>query len=82
LIHEIKIQLYLDHPNIVKLYSFFHDEVKIYLVLECCLEGHLLKQIKQRKIFEEDEILEIISDVFEAVAFLHCHGVIHRDLKP
>ncbi len=22
--HEIKIQLFIDHPNIVKLYTFFH----------------------------------------------------------
>lgn len=45
--------MYLDHPNIVKLYGFFHDKENLYLVMECCLSGHLLKLIKQRKIFEE-----------------------------
>jgi serine/threonine protein kinase len=74
--------MYLSHPNIVKLYGFFHDHENIYLVMECCLSGHLLQRIKQRKIFEESEILDIISNVFEAVSFLHCHGIIHRDLKP
>ena len=31
LIREIKIQSYLNHPNIVKLYAFFGDERNIYL---------------------------------------------------
>ena len=74
--------MYLNHPNIVKLYGFFHDKDNLYLIMECCLSGHLLKLIKQRKIFEENEILEIITNVYEAVSFLHCHGIIHRDLKP
>ena len=81
-IREIKIQMYLNHPNIVKLYGFFADEENIYLVLECCVSGPLLRVMKDKKIFEESEIIETISDVFEAVSFIHCHGVIHRDLKP
>ena len=32
LIHEIKIQIFTDHPNIVKLYGYFHDEIYCYLV--------------------------------------------------
>ena len=32
-IQEIKIQLFLDHPNIVKLYSFFDDSLYFYIVM-------------------------------------------------
>lgn len=32
LIHEIKIQSFIDHPNIIKLYCFFDDEENIYLL--------------------------------------------------
>lgn len=74
--------MYLNHPNIVKLYGFFHDEENIYLMMECCVTGHLLKLMKEKKILEETEILDIICNVFEAVSFIHCHGIIHRDLKP
>ena len=81
-IREIKIQMYLNHPHIVKLYGFFADEDNIYLIMECCISGHLLSVMKQKKIFEEPEIIETISNIFEAVSFIHCHGVIHRDLKP
>lgn len=30
--NEIKIQSHFDHPNILKLYGFFHDEDFVYLV--------------------------------------------------
>lgn len=33
LVREIKIQSFLNHPNIVKMYSFFADKNFIYLVL-------------------------------------------------
>lgn len=33
LIREIKIQSFLDHPNIAQLYSFFADKDHLYLVL-------------------------------------------------
>jgi serine/threonine protein kinase len=32
-VREIKIQSYLDHPNIVQLYTFFCDEESLYLIL-------------------------------------------------
>jgi serine/threonine protein kinase len=32
-ITEIKIQLFLDHPNIVKLYSFFDDDLHFYILM-------------------------------------------------
>jgi serine/threonine protein kinase len=34
LIEEIKIQAFLDHPNIIKLYGLTSDQDNIYLILE------------------------------------------------
>lgn len=31
---EIEIQSHLRHPNILRMYGFFHDEARIYLILE------------------------------------------------
>ena len=33
-INEIKIQMFLDHPNLVKLYGFFHDLTYFYIIME------------------------------------------------
>lgn len=79
---EVKIQLYLNHPNIVKLYGLFQDYENVYLIMEYCSGNHLYNVIKQRKQFAEQEILGILNNVFEAVAYIHSNGVIHRDIKP
>lgn len=49
LVLEIKLQAYLSHPNILKLYTYFSDEKNIYLVLEYMEEGTLFEHLKRRK---------------------------------
>lgn len=34
------------HPNILNLYTWFHDDFRIYLVLEYALDGELYKHLK------------------------------------
>jgi serine/threonine protein kinase len=43
---EIEIQSFLDHPNILKMYGFFWDAKKIYLILEFALGGELYKDLQ------------------------------------
>jgi calcium-dependent protein kinase len=47
LIREVKIQSYLDHPNIVQLYAFFSDEEHLYLILELCCGGNLYSALQK-----------------------------------
>ncbi len=44
---EIEIQTHLDHPNILKLYGFFWDDRRIYLILEYAPGGELYKALKK-----------------------------------
>lgn len=46
----------LDHPNIIKLYEFYEDEKRCYLVTELCTGGELYDEIAYRNkgIKEED----------------------------
>lgn len=46
LIREIKIQMFMNHPNLIKLYSFFGDEYKIYLLMELAPDGQLYEYMK------------------------------------
>jgi aurora kinase len=48
-IQELKIQSYLDHPNIVKLYGYFAEKENFYLVMEYMEEGSLFSFIKKSK---------------------------------
>lgn len=36
---EIEIQTHLRHPNILRMYGYFHDESRVYLILEYAPKG-------------------------------------------
>lgn len=44
---EIEIQSHLNHENVLKLYNFFWDERRIYLILEYAPGGELYKELKE-----------------------------------
>lgn len=44
---EIEIQSHLAHENILKLYGFFWDEKRIYLILEYAPGGEIYKELKK-----------------------------------
>lgn len=46
-IRELKIQMYLNHANIIKMYGFFDDANYIYIILEVGTGGQLYHQLKK-----------------------------------
>jgi serine/threonine protein kinase len=52
---EIKIQTYLSHPNIVKMYGFYVSSEHVTLVLEFMEEGSLFDKLKKVKTLTEKE---------------------------
>ena len=52
-IRELKIQAYLDHPGVVKLYGFFHDEENFYILMEVGCDGQLYDLIANSNILSE-----------------------------
>lgn len=82
LIREIKIQSYLDHPNLVKLYSFFDDSYNVYLLMELGCDGQLYDLMKKRTKLKEDTVSLITREIVEGLVYMHKHKVIHRDIKP
>lgn len=45
---EIEIQSHLKHQNILRMYGFFFDEKKIYLILEFAPGGELFKDLQSQ----------------------------------
>ena len=52
LMQEIRIQMFANHPNILKMFGFFHDANKVYLILELATSGCLFKEIRKKTILE------------------------------
>jgi len=47
LLNEIEILKQLDHPNILKLFEFFQDQKRFFLVTELCNGGELFDKIAE-----------------------------------
>lgn len=50
-----------DHPNIVKMYEFFEDDKRYYLVTEICKGGELFDEVLQRGKFSERDAAVLLK---------------------
>ena len=72
----------LNHPFCVKLFYTFQDSSSLYFVLEYCENKDILDLLKLNGRFSRQAAIFYISEIIEAVRYIHSCGVIHRDLKP
>ncbi|GMH44099.1 hypothetical protein BSKO_12033 [Bryopsis sp. KO-2023] len=78
---EVEIQDRLDHPNCLKLYTWFHDEARVYLVLEYAVRGDLWGLMVKNELKERDAAKYVLQ-VVEGMIYLHQNNIVHRDIKP
>ncbi|RHY29573.1 hypothetical protein DYB32_005037 [Aphanomyces invadans] len=70
------------HKNIVDLKGVFEHDGKTCIVTELVSGGELFNHIVKYGAFDEPHARKMMHDIVEAVAFLHDHGLVHKDLKP
>ncbi|KAG5451912.1 Serine/threonine-protein kinase PAK mbt [Clonorchis sinensis] len=80
LFNEVMIMRHYQHPNIVEMYSSHLIGNELWVVMEY-LEGGALTSIVARTLMSEQQIATVCRSVLRALAFLHDHGIIHRDVK-
>ncbi len=69
------------HPNIVDVYKFARSpDARLYFVMEF-VDALSLRKVMQRPM-AETEVIKIIGQVCNALAFAHQNDIIHRDIKP
>ncbi|XP_063677821.1 aurora kinase A-like [Bolinopsis microptera] len=79
---ELEIQCRLRHPNIIRLYGYFHDAAKIYIVLEYAREGDIYRHLKKMERFDDKTAATLVKQLANALDYIHKHNVLHRDIKP
>ncbi|XP_031710079.1 protein kinase byr2 isoform X1 [Anarrhichthys ocellatus] len=80
--NELSLLGSLCHPRIVRLFAHHHTRTHSYLVMELVSGGDLFEAISERGKFPEAESGLMVSDVSEALNYIHCKSIVHRDLKP
>ncbi len=72
----------LNHPNVVKLYDTFSEGDLRYFSMEVVEGKPIRKWFSEEKSPERwDKLRHVLSQAALAVAFLHDHEVLHRDIK-
>lgn len=71
----------LSHPNIVTIYDVGEVDGLAYIAMEY-LSGATLRDLMNKGPMPLDLALDTATQMAEALAFAHEHGVIHRDVKP
>jgi eukaryotic-like serine/threonine-protein kinase len=81
LLREAQAAAKLDHPNICTVYEVGEENERSFIVMQF-VEGESLEDRVKRGPLEISESLTIATQVAEALAGAHAHGMIHRDIKP
>ncbi len=79
---EIKTHSQLDHKNVVRFIDSVRERGQLFLVMER-VRGISLEEILRTfgKLDEPDNIVDILSQILDALEYAHSGGLIHRDLK-
>ena len=79
---ERKVMGSIRHPFIVALEFAFQTRNKLFMVSEFCSGGELFFHLKKRHRFSEEMVRFYSAEIASAIAHLHKHNVVYRDLKP
>lgn len=79
---EVEINLALDHPNILKMFGYFYDSVKVYFVMEYAGKGDIWRTLRQNGRFVESKTANYIKQICLALEYMHGRNILHRDIKP
>jgi TolA-binding protein len=71
----------LNHPNICTIYGFDEQDGRCYLAMEL-LEGETLDRRLLQGPLDMPSLLDIATQVADALDAAHGEGILHRDIKP
>jgi serine/threonine protein kinase len=55
--------MYLNHPNIIKMYGYFDDEKNIYIILEVGTGGQLYHHLKKNQSLPEAKVAFLMKQI-------------------
>ncbi len=84
--HEAQAVAGLRHPNIIHVYDFDVQDDVYFMVMELLDGDTLHTRLNDYRVRDENmpygEMVRILLDVLDGLAYAHEEGMIHRDIKP
>ncbi|KAG8524843.1 Serine/threonine-protein kinase Nek5, partial [Galemys pyrenaicus] len=80
---EVSLLAKMKHPNIVTFFSSFQENNRLFIVMEYCDGGDLMKRISRQRgvLFSEDQILSWFVQISLGLKHIHDRKILHRDVK-
>ncbi|XP_056352635.1 serine/threonine-protein kinase Nek5 [Oenanthe melanoleuca] len=80
---EVILLAKMKHANIVTFYTSLQENNKLYIVMEYCDGGDLMKRINMQHgvLFDEEQILSWFVQISLGLKHIHDKKILHRDVK-
>ena len=85
-LNEIKIIQNLNSPHIIKYYTSFQEQNRLYIIMEFMnngdIKGYINAHQNMNKPIPENELWELFYQCIAGLFYIHKEKLIHRDIKP
>ena len=79
---EVNALLHLSHPNIIEFYDYFTIDHYVFIILEYCPGGDLLRYVREHGPLPEEKLIPYAKMAAQAISFMHENNFVHLDIKP